>query len=254
MNYNEAAKMLVEKGFYDTKIKAFDAEPIRAALAEFMNRPIAERLPFLQKQIDSVFDGYSFQGQTDSLNQGADDLVYTFVLSEFTEASKFPVEFQSFLNQEFKAISKSLSKLEKHLEKELQLPINHAQVGHMVSCNFYPAQGENVHPLLLSEHPDVSLFTIFPFGVDAQLEYEGHGIWKSFPASDTMVILSGFFAETISEGRIKALNHRVKARAKNNLERFSFAFFSIPAPKQKFTHLNETFFTEDYFKSYIALF
>ncbi|MDP4934792.1 MAG: hypothetical protein NWR30_08770 [Salibacteraceae bacterium] len=54
MNYNEAAKMLVEKGFYDTKIKAFDAEPIRAALAEFMNRPLAERLLFLQKQIDSV--------------------------------------------------------------------------------------------------------------------------------------------------------------------------------------------------------
>lgn len=246
--------MLVEKGFYDTKIEAFDAEPIRAALAEFMTQPLCERLPFLQKHIDSVFDGYSFQGQTDSLNQGADDLVYTFVLSEFTEASKFPVEFQSFLNQEFKAISKSLSNLEKHLEKELQLTINHAQVGHMVSCNFYPAHGENVHSLLLSEHPDVSLFTIFPFGVDDQLEYEDHGIWKSFPASDTMVIFSGFFAETISKGRIKALNHRVKARAKNNLERFSFAFFSIPAPKQKFTYLNETFFTEDYFKSYIALF
>ncbi len=254
MNYNEAAKMLVEKGFYDTKIKSLDAEPIRAALAEFMNRPLAKRMPFLQKQIDSVFDGYSFQGQTDSLNQGADDLVHTFVISEFTEASKFPNEFQSFLNQEFKAISESVSQLEKRLVEELQLPINHAQVGHMVSCNFYPAQGENMHPLLLSEHPDVSLFTIFPFGVDDQLEYEDHGIWKSFPASDSMVILSGFFAETISEGRIKALNHRVKARAKNNLERFSFAFFSIPAPKQKFTHLNETFFTEDYFKSYIALF
>lgn len=246
--------MLVEKGFYHSNLKAWPRDQISRAMLQFMDRPMTERLAFLQKEMNSVFDGYSYQGQADSLNQGAEDMVHTFLISEFTEKEAFPSEWQVYLSNEFKSISRELFQIETELIQHLKLTIKRVDLGHMVSCNFYPAQGEISNKLRLSEHPDVSLFTIFPFGIDDQLEYEENGEWKPLSASNNMVIFSGYLLETLTNGKVKALNHRVKNVEEACQERLSFAFFTIPN-NQAILNVNEIrFSTSDYFESYLALF
>ncbi len=254
MNYKEAAKMLVEKGFYHSNLKAWPREHISRAMLQFMDRPMTERLAFLQKEMNSVFDGYSYQGQADSLNQGAEDMVHTFVISEFTEKEVFPSEWQVYLSNEFKSISDQLFQIENELIKQLNLTIKRVDLGHMVSCNFYPAQGEISNKLRLSEHPDVSVFTIFPFGIDDQLEYEENGEWKPLLASNNLVIFSGYLLETLSNGKVKALNHRVKNIEEACQERLSFAFFTIPNNEAKLNVNGNTINATNYFESYLALF
>jgi hypothetical protein len=254
MDYNEAAKMLVEKGFYYSNLDGLPSAAIKETMRQFMHRKTDDRIQFLQKEINSVFDGYSYQGQTDSLNQGAEDLVHTFVISEFTDPTSFPLEWQHYLSQAFFQLSNKLSILETVLIEKLALHINRKDLGHMVSCNYYPSTNDSKALLRLGAHPDVSLFTVFPFGIDDQLEFEENGIWEPLPASDKMVIITGYFSEVLSNGRVSALNHRVRQSQPNSSERFSFAFFSIPAPNRKFSTEQGAVSTEKYFEKYLALF
>ena len=246
--------MLVEKGFYYTDLNAWSSIEITEALQQFMQRPKTEREHFLQKKINSVFDGYSYLGQIDSLNQGVDDLVHTFVISEFTSTQQFPAEWQNYLATQYDPLSKVLRSIESEIIKRLFSDLDRNKLGHMVSCNYYPKTATNSQKQRLSEHPDVSLFTIFPFGIDNQLEYEIDGVWKSLPSSKNMVIITGYFSEVISDGKIKSLNHRVKKAEASSKERFSFAFFSLPKPGQQFSSATSQITTEAYYQIYLDLF
>lgn len=254
MDYNEAAKMLVEKGFYYSDIKAWSSSEITDTFKQFLQRSDDEKMEFLQKEINSVFDGYSYQGQADSLNQGPEDLVHTFVISEFTDHTRFSIEWRNYLATQFKALSSLLQTIESSLIPLLFEQVSRRQFGHMVSCNYYPKQNIDRKTKRLSAHPDVSLFTIFPFGIDDQLEYEENGVWKSMPPSTNMVMINGYFAEVISDGKVIALNHRVKQAEDNLNDRFSYAFFCIPAPEQQYFIGNSTIATEAYFQKYLGLF
>ena len=130
----------------------------------------------------------------------------------------------------------------------------------MVSCNYYPAQNnfdcsaaENTR---LSAHPDVSLITIFPFGVDGDLEYQtADGSWKTMTPTDRIIGFSGYLMELATDGNIKALNHRVKLSKNRNSERFSFAFFSLSFPDAQLSTLDEeTISGKEYFEKYLELF
>ena len=130
----------------------------------------------------------------------------------------------------------------------------------MVSCNYYPAQN-NFHRSAaentrLSAHPDVSLITIFPFGVDGDLEYQtADDSWKTMVPNDHIVGFSGYLMELATDGKIKALNHRVRLSKNKNSERFSFAFFSLPFPEAQLSTLEEgTISGKEYFEKYLELF
>lgn len=254
MNYNEAAKMLVEKGFYYTDLNAWSSAEITKALSLFMHRSKTEREQFLQKSINSLFDGYSYLGQLDSLNQGSEDLVHTFVISEFTETNLFPSEWQNYLATQFDSLSEVLRSVEAELMQLMFKNLDRKKLGHMVSCNYYPKLDSVRQKQRLSEHPDVSLFTIFPFGIDNQLEYEVNGKWHALPSSKNMVIITGYFAEMLSDRKIKALNHRVKQGEGDVSERFSFAFFSLPHPEQEFHTTSNSITAEIYYQKYLDLF
>ena len=71
---------------------------IKESFRDFLNQPNDYKNKFLQSQYKTAFDGYSFLGQTDSLNQYDTDLLFSFVLSEFQPTANFPKEFKEFLN------------------------------------------------------------------------------------------------------------------------------------------------------------
>ncbi|WP_119327826.1 2OG-Fe(II) oxygenase family protein [Cysteiniphilum halobium] len=132
----------------------------------------------------------------------------------------------------------------------------------MISCNHYPnlesIRSNHANSHRLSEHLDVSLFTIFPFGIPDGFEYKNNltGKWCHLGATNKIVILCGFLLEYWSQNKFKACTHRVSLQHKDESLRQSFAFFSIPAPGLKFYCLDNAIqrSTCDYFKSYLDLF
>ncbi|MCY3640005.1 MAG: 2OG-Fe(II) oxygenase family protein, partial [Gammaproteobacteria bacterium] len=176
--------------------------------------------------------------QTDSLNQGPDDALHSFVLSDFSSRSAFPREFQRFLRDEWPAVTRAAREIERSLLVQLGvegLLESHAEsYGHMMSANYYPPGG-GAQPnggLRLTEHPDVSLLTLFPFGAEAGFEYQdAKGAWCALAPSDRVVGFAGELLEWLTGGRIQALNHRVAPADGDRFgERFSFSLFSLPRP------------------------
>ena len=127
----------------------------------------------------------------------------------------------------------------------------------------------------LSAHPDASLFTVFPFGIDEELELEltgesGESVWQSVDASGSILLYPGYLMEMWTHGAIKAMNHRVRLpttpsagpwRQPGRLgkdgaaERFTFSFFSLPFPLREFDMPGRGMMTsEGYFDAYGALF
>ena len=85
--------------------------------------------------------------------------------------------------------------------------------GHMVSNNYYPPVQEFTSSAAgntrLSAHPDASLFTVFPFGIDEELELElagesGESVWQSVDASGSILLYPGYLMEMWTHGAIKA--------------------------------------------------
>ena len=264
----QAVDFLKSEGYLITSNPAFSAKALQDCFRNFVKAEPSYKQRYLQKQFGYGFDGYSYLGQPDSSNQAADDLVSTFVFSNFFDVTRYPPEFQPFLNGDWHQIRPMIQALEISLLKGLNMPklLNFYQkhIGHMVSNNYYPPLQNFTTTAAdhtrLSAHPDVSLFTVFPFGIDGDFEVEkvdeqGQSTWHSIPASETMLLFPGYLMELWSRGTIKALNHRVRLADDPTTERFSFAFFSLPFPHRKFLLPGRGIMTsETYFEAYLALF
>lgn len=255
------AAQILERGFAISDKAAISPQLFKNAFINFLNQPLKYQKEFIQKHFTYAFDGFSYLGQTNSTNQGVEDLVYTFVFSEFHPPGKFPPAFSLILNTKWQEIKAQITALEILLISELDLTgleeFYQGELGHMVSCNYYPPlEMDQLHSnYRLTEHPDVSLFTVFPFGLDGELEYcDKSGEWKRVPATENMLIFPGYLLEKWTYGECKALNHRVAMPTVAGSERFSFAFFSLPYPRRILTLAGREITSEDYFSSYLSLF
>lgn len=239
-------------GIWYTGVPSLDPKIHKECFKTFLSREDEYKKNFLQTKFNTIFEGYSYLGQEDSANQYADDQLYTYVISDFFDHRLHAAEFESLFQQQKELIPK-VAALEKELlgavSPELLDFYNH-QTSHSLSANYYPAAGEN--SLRLTEHPDGSLLTVFPFGMDEEFQYElSDGSWHTIAKTDEIVCFSGYLLECMSS--IKALNHKVVKQGPQH-ERFSFAYFSIPTPGHCFRMKGVETTTEDYFKQYLSLF
>ena len=180
MTDRHSADHLKSRGYLVTSFAALDCSEPLAAFQAFIHRDRDYQRRFLQKRYGYAYDGFSFYGQTDSSHQAEDDLISTFVLSEFYPVDRYPAEFQGFLKGSWKEVVKTVRSLETALLAQLDVPglldFYRRNAGHMVSSNYYPPLQQFTSTAAgntrLSAHPDASLFTVFPFGVDEELELQ----------------------------------------------------------------------------------
>lgn len=265
---NQSANLLKSSGYLVSSGAALDGSELLDAFRTFIRRVRDYQLRFLQKRYGYAYDGFSYYGQTDSSHQAEDDLISTFVLSEFYPVDRYPAEFQSFLKGSWKKVVQTVRSLETRLLTQLDIPglleFYQRNAGHMVSNNYYPplqkfdkTAADNTR---LSAHPDASLFTVFPFGIDEELELQlvgesGEPRWQSVDASESILLYPGYLMEMWTQGAIKAMNHRVRLSSDSAAERFTFSFFSLPIPLQEFEVPGRGRMTsEEYFEAYGALF
>ncbi|MFD0798987.1 2OG-Fe(II) oxygenase family protein [Maribacter chungangensis] len=254
---------LRDDGFITTNIPASKDSVLRTALQRFLELPLSERMQYSQKKLGVAFDGYSYMGQTDSLNQYDKDLLHSFVLSDISTVETFPETFQEYLKQEFPEQLAYINALEKKVlhwlgVSELDLFYDD-YIKQMVSCNYYPALAltdQKTKPLdRLSFHTDVSLFSVFLFGLESGFAYEKSNGKKVLQnAIDEVVLFPGCFMELMTNGKIKALNHGVILPENSSEERFSFAFFSIPEPRASIQHSSFTGSGKAYYEYYLNKF
>lgn len=262
---SNAVNLLIKNGFCITNIPKLNKQPLYDGFKSFLAKDSNYKKNFLQKKYGYAFDGYSFMGQTDSSNQGYADYVYTFVLSNFHQSNKFPKEFSGFFNTDWQKLLDLIKQIEKDVLTQIEYPelskLYQEQFGHMISCNYYPPTRQlnliKSNENRLTAHNDISLFTIFPFGLEEGLQFEDTASnWVHVPACDTILILTGYFLEYWTSGLIKGLNHRVSMPKNRNTERTSFAFFSLPKPNSAFHLLNKKRLhsSKDYFQKYLSQF
>jgi isopenicillin N synthase-like dioxygenase len=224
-------------GFINTNIPAYTDGVLRTALRRFLAFPSLKRQQYSQKGLSIAFDGYSYIGQKDSLNQYDKDLLHSFVLSNISREENFPQAFQKYLKQEFLEQLSFIRELEKKVLKILGFSESRAfyeeHSKHMVSSNFYPELDVAIQKIVpvdrLSFHTDVSLFSVFLFGLESGFVYEKPtGQIVLLDTIEEMVLFPGYFTELVTKGKIKALKHGVVFPGNRTEERFLFAFFSIP--------------------------
>lgn len=264
----QSADFLKSEGYLVSSCPALDEQELLQCFRAFLQKERSYRHGFLQKQYGYAFDGYSYSGQPDSSHQAEDDLVSTFVLSEFYPVERYPVEFHPFLNGRWKEVLQTVRSLETELLAHLDIPglldFYLENAGHMASNNYYAPVSASVRPAegntRLSAHPDASLFTVFPFGIDEELELElkdenGLSVWQSLNASNSILLYPGYLMQMWTHGAIEAKNHRVRLGRNISAERFSFSFFSLPFPLRAFEMPGRGRMTgETYFEAYDALF
>lgn len=250
--------------FIDLEIAKRVDYKIKNALSEFVHRDLDYKSNFLQSEYNTAFDGYSYIGQSNSLNQSKTDMLHSFVLSEFQDFKSFPKEFHTFLKEDWTALIDMVRSIEMRRIDKLNNPVlkqlyDDNIIGYMMSCNYYPkpincALAEKAHTRL-STHKDASLFTTFPFGVDKGLSiYQGTKDPIEIGKKETMFSFSGYFLEFVTNNEITALNHQVDFPENLSSERFSFAIFSIPKPNTSFYLSDKEIKSEDYYKEYLAQF
>ena len=235
---------------------------IRNSFSNFLNQSPEYRDKFLQSSYKTAFDGYSFIGQKDSLNQYETDLLHSFVLSDLQSVDRFPKEFNSFLTNEWTELITAIKKIELQLIKEHNLPFEQLYeedvIGYMMSCNYYPKPAHCAsfveNTTRLSAHSDVSLFTTFPFGVKTGLSYFNGDKKNEIKQTNKMITFCGYYSQFMTNGEVNALNHQVELPADLNSERYSFAIFSIPKPNCIFYRGKEKLNGTDYYKKYLSLF
>lgn len=240
----------------DTKIKK--------ALSDFVNKERSYKEHYLQSKYKTAFDGYSYIGQKDSLNQYDTDMLHSFVLSEFQDFKYFPEEFHSFLKEDWNDLITTIKAIEVDLISTLDIPsLNNLYeqnvMGYMMSCNYYPKprayESVQKNNLRLSAHKDASLFTTFPYGVDKGLSV--HDTYKTsieIEQKEKMILFPGYMAEFMTNKTIKALTHQVDLPENLDTERYSFAIFSIPKPDATFVVGGKLMKGADYYKEYLSLF
>lgn len=254
---------MFKNDYIKSDLKCFDKNILKTGFQSFLKGDTHYKEQFLQKHFNYGFDGYSFLGQKDSSNQYETDLLHSFVISDFCEAKIFPLEFQQFLQSEWNTLQKNIRALERDIIKKLNIQgldeFYNKHIGHMISCNYYP-QTKNINfsaknNTRLSEHTDVSLFTVFPFGFDNDFYYQNSkNEWVQIEATNNIIIFPGYLLEVFTEGKLKALNHCVKLPENRNTERFSFAYFSLPYPNRTFQMAEKDYTSESYFEEYLNLF
>lgn len=248
----------------ELEIPAISDVSIKNALANFIKKDNVYKSQFLQSKYQTAFDGYSFIGQKDSINQYETDMLHSFVLSDFQNLENFPKEFHFFLQEEWEPLKKTVRDIELSIIEELKIPelkrlYDEDVIGYMMSCNYYP-KPIHCHVVAanntrLSAHKDVSLFSTFPYGVAKGLSYcYDNQEPVKMGDIDTMLLFSGYFLEFTSNNLITALDHQVELPKNANEERFSFAVFSIPKPNSSFLHQGKEISSTDYYKAYLSLF
>lgn len=253
----DVLKILKNEGIFISDIPAISNTSVKKAFSSFISQPFDYKKQFLQKHYDYAFDGYSFYGQEDSSNQAYDDMLDTFVFSDLNHAHKYPNEFNSYLQSKWATDLQHIRNLELAVAEELGVDMT--GFGHMVSANYYPpAKGfteSGEDNTRLSAHPDVSLFTMFPFGVTEGFSFQDKkGNWHTLPANNKVTIFPGYLCEVATRGEIKALNHRVDLPQNLNEERYSFAFFSLPKKGTAIKTKSGLLEAGSYFKMYLDLF
>ncbi|MFT7237593.1 MAG: isopenicillin N synthase-like dioxygenase [Cyclobacteriaceae bacterium] len=232
---------------------------IKKSFRSFLSQPAHYRKKFTQQHFDKAFDGYSYLGQEDSTNQYATDLLHSFVLSRFSSPELFPSEFHAFLTDEWEDTIAKVRMLERQVLEKLELPevtqVYETHVDHMISCNYYPPT--DVLPSndkRLSSHKDISLFSVFVYGIDEGLSYVQKGLGSiRLGTKHSAILFPGYFLEYLSAGKYPALDHQVDL-PQTNEERFSFAFFSIPRPEATFQVNGNSVTSSQYYQEYLSLF
>lgn len=254
---------MFKNDYIKSDLQCFDNSILKTGFQSFLKANTNYKENFLQKKYNYGFDGYSYLGQKDSSNQYETDLLHSFVISDFRNSNLFPEEFQDFMKFEWGNLQNKIRILERELIQKLAFPglldFYEAHIGHMISCNYYPKTEPFNYTAKnntrLSEHRDVSLFTIFPFGFDRDFYYQNSKKeWVQIEATNNIVIFPGYLLEVFTNGKIKALNHCVKLPENRNSERFSFAYFSLPYPNRQFEVAGKNYSSENYFKEYLNLF
>ncbi|CAG5086213.1 2OG-Fe(II) oxygenase family protein [Parvicella tangerina] len=247
---------MFRNGYHKTGIKALDDDAFKKAFKNFVSKDFSYRENFLQKHFKKSIDGYSYLGQEDSLNQYDFDQLHSFVLSRFNNLDDFPDEFRPLLTEPWDKILGLVKNLERQVLEKIGdnevVKFYERHIGHMMSANYYPAEcclGQE----RLSMHKDVSMFTVFPFGVDRDLEFLVNDSWESADALKEVIIFPGYLIERISKGSIKAVEHRVR-QPEGVIERFSFAIFSIPIPDHRFVLDDKPSTTTEFMDEYLNLF
>ncbi len=248
-------------GPYISSLDALPMGELPSSLRSFVQQPLSYREQYLQSQYGVAFDGYSYDGQTDSINQGPEDPLHSFVLSDFSKPEHFPQQFSHFLNDQWHPIKQFVSTIEQQLLAQIDdrlLQQYNQNFGHMLSANYYPDQvtrKADRPDLRLTEHPDVSLITVFVFGNDSCFEYQ-HPVtqqWHSLEQTGRVVAFAGHLLEWLTDGAINALNHRVRYHNDEG-ERFSFALFSLPYPHTQLTSLKgNRLTTEAFYQEHLSL-
>ena len=253
---------LFNKQPFHTGEKALEDDPLREAFRGFLSRDLSYRLSYKQTKYGFGFDGYSYPGQRDSVNQSYDDCLHSFVFSDSFPVQEYPDEFHEFLKVGFKEIKLLLWKEIENLFDEPTLIYLKKHYSFSVSANYYPAMSQLAFDQIpnhrLSAHMDGSLLTFFPFGLDHQLEMEWDGQWVDWPASQYIISFPGYLTELLTEGQTKGLTHRLKHDDSMDLERFSFAFFLVPNRGEQLAFMEHgqsiSLSVEDYYKRYLSLF
>lgn len=109
-----------------------------------------------------------------------------------------------------------------------------------LQVNFYPSCKDlGRRPTLrMGDHVDPGVMTIFPAGVDGQLEYlNASNRWTRVERSDRVTVIAGKALEFLTGGRIPALRHRVAAASDSHEERFAFPFTIIPRRETRLCRL-----------------
>ena len=114
--------LLKTDGYLVTPYAALNNDELLASFRAFANTDRAYKQRFMQKEYGYAYDGYSYVGQADSSHQAEDDLVSTFVLSEFFALDRYPAEFQGFLNCGWKTVLGVVRSLELELLTQLDMP------------------------------------------------------------------------------------------------------------------------------------
>lgn len=236
---------------------------IRTSFKNFLARNKSYRNDFLQSNYKNAFDGYSYIGQKDSLNQYDTDMLYSFVLSDFHDINKFPMEFHYFLLEDWKEIKRVVRQRETEILKKINNPnlnrlYENNAIGYMISCNYYP-KPKNVDFAAqcnkrLSLHKDVSLLTTFPFGISKGFSYFKNKNKIELGERNNIFSFPGYFLEFSTNKTHTALSHQVDLPTNTESERFSFAIFSIPKPNINFKIEKENIQSNDYYKQYLSLF
>lgn len=254
-----SVKIEYKDGYFQTDIQ-IEPSIIQKSFELFLSRDFNYKKQFLQKNYEYGFDGYSYMGQGNSINQYAEDFLHSLVISEFNPPHKYPTEFIPFFNTEWKKIQDKIKSIEKSIIKNIETNINtslvdfyNEYIGHMMSMNYYPKIDCHKNNIRLTEHKDVSLFSIFPFGIDQGLQIKNKtNQWINVPATNKAIGMTGFLLESLTNNTIKATNHRVIFNQIQNTKRFSFVFFSMPFQHHHLPILNCS--SQNYINKYLNLF